>query len=786
MTRLKLIVCLALFCSVNAKDLPPNDPDQPCRQDPVVLCRLVGLPEYDAAERLVRLAHPFLLEKAPSGLKASSVASEAERFLATSPRSPFRHWALTYLAVATEANGNVASAQKTMVETLRLYPENPILQYRLARLYSNKNQLRLAMLHASAAIYYQSIAAEPGVLKLLDSAPPGGEYAPREELTTDILVIESARMVSRCAYMLLNSNPKEETGRVLLHTAWILARWEEFNPIFRRLYLRQSAKKFDPAEELLFVNYLDFLGPKAGSEVRSEWEELFGKKRAMALTAAARNALQRLPNQVLALINGQFQFDKAWKPGFAGTKACGNCHTPSHQDHVRDWSNSSMGQVLRKVPSPEDAFWLPILKSTFPEAAERNTVIARFEVNAATVRLAIWNQGKVHEYPVNFLIGLHEVVAFATIEQESGRVYRLPVLWNHRAQRLETYGSPLPIEVAKGRVQAFSLGTNPNGRLHQTILAPEVGSQCAPCHTTRLTELPFAMKGSYLELGVGCEACHGHGADHADARAKRTRDPGVLSFQTKRVTAGLPRQTIKPQFDTTCLNCHTHSMLWPTPMTAGKPVNFRDEPFPFTPRLQRHSLEKFGRRTFGAAGELRNATFIGEEFTRTKCFLSGGVSCGSCHQVHSKESKPASGLLRAQAVENKTCTTCHAKGKYESRDHTRHLASHANAVYGNPTECVTCHMPKTLNGLGGALDRKVPAKTRSHRMDQLPAYWLVASLPANQTIAEEYQESFSCYPCHAKQTAKWFSDSLAGWTKPLVDRKAAPSSRAPRSNSGKN
>ena len=181
------------------------------------------------------------------------------------------------------------------------------------------------------------------------------------------------------------------------------------------------------------------------------------------------------------------------------------------------------------------------------------------------------------------------------------------------------------------------------------------------------------LRASHLiEVGIGCEACHGGAAAHArDPRVEPTFEPTGAALQVAPVR---PPASRARWINHTCARCHT--------------VLFSRYPW---------TWEGGGRRDPMPGG---STTTSGE----ARDFQLGGcatqMACTTCHDPHTADSRAKLDALATPAG-NPTCTGCHPK--YASRAaleaHSHHPAGSAGA------SCVACHMPKKNMGLDYVLDR---------------------------------------------------------------------------------
>ena len=208
-----------------------------------------------------------------------------------------------------------------------------------------------------------------------------------------------------------------------------------------------------------------------------------------------------------------------------------------------------------------------------------------------------------------------------------------------------------------------------------------------------------------VEEGIGCEACHGGGREHAaDPRVHPSFVPTAPWLEVS------PRPSTPQAINHACARCHQ--------------VLFSRYPFTW----------EGGRRDSAAGGSHINS---GE----ARDFLLGGcaqqMACTACHDPHARED-PARLAALATPSGNATCTACHA----DLGDAAR-LAAHAHHdPSGAGGSCVACHMPRKNMGLDGTL-------TRYHRIGS-------PTDPA-RVLGDRPLE---CALCHSDRSVAWIVDAM--------------------------
>jgi predicted CXXCH cytochrome family protein len=216
---------------------------------------------------------------------------------------------------------------------------------------------------------------------------------------------------------------------------------------------------------------------------------------------------------------------------------------------------------------------------------------------------------------------------------------------------------------------------------------------------------------SLVEVGIGCEACHGGAREHVREAG------GPLSFVARAswLDVALPMPTRASEINRVCARCHQ--------------VLFSRYPFTWE-----------GGRRDRVAGGSHISSGEGRDFLLGGC--AGTMACTVCHDPHEgggRAGSPAREL--ASPAGNRVCTACHA----ELADRAR-LGAHAHHdPEGRGGSCVACHMPRKNMGLDGSL-------TRYHRIGS-------PTDPA-RVLGDRPLE---CALCHADKTVGSLVDSMQSW-----------------------
>ncbi len=241
--------------------------------------------------------------------------------------------------------------------------------------------------------------------------------------------------------------------------------------------------------------------------------------------------------------------------------------------------------------------------------------------------------------------------------------------------------------------------------------------------------------GTYVELNIGCEACHGAGSKHVNAPDEKN---GIIN------PARLPQQLSI----SICGRCHGVFDKPKHPETGPRKTGFYWWPEGFKPG---DDLEKFIGKTFfpfeptgktetyyWADGTSRDHHQQYQDLSRSKHYQAG-LTCNDCHSVHSET--PREFLTRIDARDNSLCYSCHSDKKDKLVEHTKHIPESSGS------KCIECHMPKVIKNA-------IKYDQRAHTFEFL-----------SPEKGIKYNMPNSCNICHKDKSPGWAKSVMEGWKK---------------------
>jgi len=425
---------------------------------------------------------------------------------------------------------------------------------------------------------------------------------------------------------------------------------------------------------------------------------------------------------------------------YFGSDSCRPCHSELY----RGWSESGMAKMLRPY-APQNVVGDFKNSNEFYLGDETVYRDGKFELKRARdrrlfARMALrqnrhyfdilQSDGKWHSYPVDYTIGSKFEQAYAT-KLPNGEIHVFPIQYNVQHKQWINFW----------RVIDGPGSDRADPRTWERLDAStSYQASCAVCHTSQLRNTKgggFDVNNvEFKEPGIDCEMCHGPSGGHVidmsehDYHPKEPLDPPVNFHKID------SRKSVA-----ICAQCHMQSAIRNSGPSGE--LNYVSSGEFFGTRL-RQPFGEFSRKGFYKDGRFRQTTFIVEALERSRCFKQAEVSCGTCHDPHTRDSASNPTALKFRAEPDLMCTGCHGQFR-DAAALSRH--SH-HAAESEGSRCVSCHMPRIMDAL--------LFRARYHQIDDIP----------NADMTKRFGQGESpnaCLLCHTEKNAEWVGQQLSGW-----------------------
>ena len=392
----------------------------------------------------------------------------------------------------------------------------------------------------------------------------------------------------------------------------------------------------------------------------------------------------------------------------AGSESCEKCHP----EHFQRWKDSVHSKMVQ-IPGPE---------TVDGDFTDKN--VLRWEGH--TYRMSLKDgaysmtvtkpRGESKTYPIDYTVGSRRIQGYMSTLPD-GQLYILPAYWHIPTQTWFDSSFITPHTDEDVGVKQY-WNTN-----------------CLACHATDLKfdydPATNTYNTEWLELAIGCEACHNPGSKHNEFfEAKPLRDYTRQDLNDTYISNQRYFDFVKST--ELCVSCH------------GTKINYFQEYWPgdeaydyFAPTLMSIGAPDDQGEYYPDGRPTRFNHTLG--FMGSRCFLEGKATCISCHDGHSSENDSL--LLVPIEESNSLCLTCHQDkyGDTKLTEHTFHLPDSPGS------RCFECHMGESLE--------RVLMHRRDHTLDN--------PIPEN-TI--RFGVPNACNEnCHADKSPEWAIRVLDQW-----------------------
>jgi predicted CXXCH cytochrome family protein len=347
-------------------------------------------------------------------------------------------------------------------------------------------------------------------------------------------------------------------------------------------------------------------------------------------------------------------------PEYVGAKRCKDCHWEKYDT----WKNTLHSKFIQEVNK----------KTVVGDFARNNKLVTKVtdkspKFTGEDVTSIMFKKGgkyyvntigpdwEYHDYEIINVIGIGKRQNYLT-KFPNGEMHVLPVEWNIKTE----------MWIDRSSLDSHYPGNGEFWSNPKSIWQ----FKCGGCHVTGLNVNYDEVKDTYdttwVDLGIGCEACHGPGSNHVKAASEH--------FDYEKDTIINPAKLPWRLRTMVCGQCHNwgSSSAVISASKEGIPKHY-GYPFGFRPG---EALYLFYDEAEDAGTKHHQQYNEWNESEHSKV----GVMCTNCHGVHEDEDvKVAMTKLAADSL----CMDCHKTLKRR--------AAHRIHTFGS---CVACHMPRTL------------------------------------------------------------------------------------------
>lgn len=390
---------------------------------------------------------------------------------------------------------------------------------------------------------------------------------------------------------------------------------------------------------------------------------------------------------------------------YVGSASCVECH-PQVEAQWRQ-SHHALAERLLETELDREPF-------ENQEPVQHGSLLSRPLLEDGTMKMeTVDGSGTLRAFSCRRVIGVHPLRQFL-VEAPGGRLQALSLAWDPKEKEwFDVFGE----EDRRPGEWGFWAGRGMNWN-----------AMCADCHNTAFRKQYDPKEDRYqsewLELGVGCEACHGPGADHDDWQRQNRGEKGDPFLAAMTLQEDMSRWT------DVCGTCHARRGELQEDYQPGQPL--LDS---FLPEMPNHSA------VFHPDGQILEEDYEYSSFLLSRMHAAG-VTCLACHDPHS-------GGLRMQG--NALCLQCHQDrlsedlGPIDPAEHSNHDPA------GPGGQCIACHMPTAT------FMQRHPRHDHGFRV---PDPWL----------SKEIGVPNACNSCHEDQSLDWAIEAVELWYGEKMER----------------
>ncbi len=384
-----------------------------------------------------------------------------------------------------------------------------------------------------------------------------------------------------------------------------------------------------------------------------------------------------------------FKVSRGAAPGYVDDRSCGlaNCHAAIYSDYRKTDKANSFYR-----PDPENLIEDFRNNHYYHEKSGRHYEMVLRDGLVFFKRWQLDDQGKPInqiELKVDWIQGAGPFGRAYFYQTPGGEIFQLPILWYKEDRRW-------------GMAPGFN-------RTDHSGINRRVTRECQFCHNG-YPEVPQGTDGyespptfpNHLPTGIGCQRCHGPGAEHAELALGGMAEQKELWASI--VDPGwLPRELRND----VCYQCHMRPSLPTLAMTR-----FGRGDFSFKPGEPLNDYMVQIHPAFNSmqgGGRLR--PYSHDRMELSHCYRQrDSLDCNTCHDPHRKTAES-----EKPAIYRKICLRCHQDHVSGSEEGLQPSRSALRSEFGEEfdlDDCTACHMPdlpSTINHQGIS-DHSIPRR----------------------------------------------------------------------------
>ena len=415
---------------------------------------------------------------------------------------------------------------------------------------------------------------------------------------------------------------------------------------------------------------------------------------------------------------------------FAGTKECKSCHP----DIFSQWASSTHGKAggpptNERVIAPFNGDPIQFADATvFPEKKDgvyQFRLINNISNNVEIIRIeAVVGGGFIYgggtqTFFAQYPDGTYRFLPFDYSESESS--------WFVQLTSNEEWVKVTP---------EIGLDDLYNWPAHRVLGEIENLSNCQQCHGSQIIgeKIGERYQVEFTSLAVNCESCHGPAKTHI-----KTMSGIVKQIVSESETTGIKSLVgISPEESLNlCFQCHAVK----TPLKGGYLPGEKLEEF--------YSLKMSllgNKNPYSIDGRITTFAYQ-QNHLYSDCFLSGTMTCISCHNPHSNDYQDINRVALLNRFDDNQCLSCHMAKSEDIKAHTFHSPE------SEGSRCISCHMPFRQH-------RAIGDEIKYTRSDH------TVSIPRPAYDQSQGFES-ACVQCHEDQTVTALQQTVDQWYGPV-------------------